>query len=165
VHAPCDIYASFVRDRRPPAVAGVAVHLCGAAVVLVGSFMPWIRSGRRRRSSYDILDLADRLGFSPHGALGWAVRCWPLMPLVVVVSVVAAAAGRRGIAVPATVVGAAYVMTVAVTVRRAPRSALIGIEAGTWVSMLGAVALLVGAAIIATRAVAPGRREGRLADR
>ena len=137
-------------DRRPP-VHAVAVHVAGALVVLIGTFMPWIRSGTRRRSSYDLLEVATRLGFSPHGALGWAVRCWPLMPLLLVGSVVAVSIGMHRWAVAVSVVAVLHVGVVAVTVRRAPRSVLIGVESGTWVSLVGAVVMLAGVVLIATR--------------
>lgn len=153
-----------MRDRSRPAVDAIAVHSLGAVAVLVGTFMPWIRSGTRRRSSYDILDVAERLGFSPHGALGWAVRCWPLVPLLVVASVAAHLVGLRRTAGVATVAAVAYVAVVAIAVRRAPTSALIGIEAGTWVCLTGAAILFVAAVLIATRPGAPARPSTRSVD-
>ena len=68
---------------------GAITVTVGAAVVLVGTFLTWLRSGATERSSYDVFDLVDRLGFSEGGLVGWALRLWPLLPLVLVLAVVA----------------------------------------------------------------------------
>ena len=47
--------------------AGAVTVTAGAAVLLVGTFLTWLRSGATERSSYDVFDLVDRLGFSEGG--------------------------------------------------------------------------------------------------
>ena len=69
--------------------AGAVTVTAGAAVLLVGTFLTWLRSGATERSSYDVFDLVDRLGFSEGGLVGWALRLWPLVPLLLVIAVIA----------------------------------------------------------------------------
>ena len=45
----------------------VVVMAVGGVVTVVGSLLPWVRTGRRQRNSYDVFALAQRLGFSPDG--------------------------------------------------------------------------------------------------
>ena len=55
--------------------AGAVTVTAGAAVLLVGTFLTWLRSGATERSSYDVFDLVDRLGFSEGGLMGWLYGC------------------------------------------------------------------------------------------
>ena len=68
----------------------MVVMAAGGVVMIVGSLVPWVRTGGARRNSYDLLSLVDRLGFAPDGPAEAALRWWPLMPLLVAVAVVAA---------------------------------------------------------------------------
>jgi hypothetical protein len=69
----------------------VAVILAGSglALVVVGSFLPWILSGQVRRSSYAIAGIVDRLGIAGDGILGTLVAGWPLVGLFCSLPVVA----------------------------------------------------------------------------
>ena len=70
--------------------------------------MPWLRTGERRRSSYEMFGIVDRLGFSPTGPVGMAIRLWPLMPLLLAaLAAVAAWWGWRRVAAPSSAVSAA----------------------------------------------------------
>ena len=67
------------------AVPGVEIaswnSAIGASIALVGTFLPWLASGAVDRSSYELLDIVERLGFSPDGLVGLALTVWPLAPL------------------------------------------------------------------------------------
>jgi hypothetical protein len=60
--------------------AGHIVAIAGAAVVVVGAFLPWVRSGAATRNSFAMLRVADDLGV----VHGWPRRTmlvtWFLMP-------------------------------------------------------------------------------------
>ena len=129
---------------------GAALATVGGSVTLIGTFLPWLRSGARNRSSYTIFDLVDRLGFSPAGAVSWSLRVWPLVPLFVVVVVVAAwwptmSSRARTAATTATAVVAIWVGVTAIAVSFAPDVALFRIGPGPAVTVLGAITLGVGA--------------------
>ena len=133
-------------------LAGRAVAAVGAVVALVGTFLPWLGSGAVGRSSYDLLDIVERLGFSPDGLVGLALTVWPLAPLLLVLTAVAqwpgwtsawAAVGATGLAL----VSAGYVGGTAVAVLNAPEVSLFRVRSGTWVTVVGALVMLVGAAV------------------
>jgi hypothetical protein len=130
--------------RRGPAVAAMAV---GAIVMLAGSLLAWVRTGGARRNSYDLLSLVDRLGFAPDGPAEFALRWWPLVPLLATLAVVATWWGwpRTGGAIG--LVAAVYGGGTALAVRSA-RSDLVRIESGTVVTIVGAV-ILAGGSIAA----------------
>ncbi len=117
--------------------------------MLIGTFLPWLSSGARSRSSYELFDLVDRLGFSPDGAVGWALRLWPLAPLLLVLSAVAqwtrgSRASLRWAQVALPVMSAGYVGGTAVALRFAPDGGLFRLRFGIWVTLTGAVAVGVG---------------------
>lgn len=124
----------------------------GAVVVLAGSFLPWLRSGAVDRSSYELFDLVDRLGFSPDGAIGWAVRLWPVLPLLLTLTVVSAWAAIVRPRVASTagwfgLVAGAYALAVSIAIRLAPEGALFRFRTGTWVTLLGALVLIASASL------------------
>lgn len=116
---------------------------------MVASFVPWIRSGAVRRSSYDLLGLVHRLGFAPDGPIRLAVRLWPLMPLLLTVAVVAAwwseHAPLRVVAVVSGGIGGLYaaVLGIAVAVA-APDSAELAVSAAPATTAVGGVITLLG---------------------
>ena len=116
----------------------------GAAIALLGSFLPWLYSGDRGRSSYELFDIVDRLGFAEGGLVGVVFRLWPLVPLVIVVSVVvqwwpgANRSLRRWLPIGAAV----YVLVVAIAVWAAPDIALFRMGAGVATAASGATAML-----------------------
>ena len=65
-------------------MVGAAVISSGGALTLIGTFLPWLRSGARDRASYTIFDLVERLGFAPGGVVALSLRLWPLVPLLLV---------------------------------------------------------------------------------
>lgn len=118
----------------------------GALLVLIGSFLPWLASGTASRSSYDLFGIVDRLGFSPDGLVGWAIRLWPLLPLLLVVTVVSHHVHHDAAWIPilrttSTALSALYAGAVALAVRMAPDVGLFSPRIGPWVTLLGALLL------------------------
>ena len=78
-------------DRLPPrrshGVGLVVLTALGVACV-GGTFLPWLRTGSRTRSSYELFELVERLGFAPDGVVGVLLRMWPVVPLLVTSAVV-----------------------------------------------------------------------------
>lgn len=131
----------------------------GSGTVLVGTFLPWVSSGSATRSSYDLFGVIDRLGFAPDGVVGWAVRLWPLVPLLLVTTAVSHALAPdpmwvRVARTAVTTFTAAYAGAVALAVRLAPDIGLIRPRIGPTVTAIGAIVL--GASL--TRARRPDRR-------
>ena len=117
----------------------------GAALTLAGVFAPWLRSGTSSRSSFELFDLVDRLGFAPGGAFEWAVRLWPLVPLITIGAAVASWAGRALLAIGLAGTAGCYVGAVAVGLRQAPNAGLIRTDWGVNLALIGAVTLVATA--------------------
>ena len=144
---------------------GVRLVTVGGAVVVVGMFGPWVRSGSNERNSFQLVDLVDRLGFTPDGLIERALRAWPLAPLLVVVAVVLTISlrGRSG-AIVAIVVGAA-VGAVGLAMRTIPESSLIGTGWGSAVDALGGLVMTAGGAtVLASRRLSVAPEPARLED-
>jgi hypothetical protein len=145
-------------DRSSVRRVGVRLVTAGGAVIVVGMFGPWVRSGANERNSFELLDLVDRLGFTPDGPMERALRAWPLAPLLVVVAVVLTnwLRGRTG-AIVAIAVGAA-IGVVGLAMRTIPESSLIGTGWGSTVDALGGLMMIAGGATVLAsrrRSVAP----------
>lgn len=148
-------YAAPVIVRRDAPRVALSI---GAAVTIVGSLCPWVASGRVDRSSYEIIDLVDSLGFAEGGPFGLAVRAWPLMPLMVVTGTVAMWWHRRVVGAALALAGGLYAFAVALAVRRAPSTSLLRIRVGTVVTIAGA-SILVAATLVALALAAGGRKD------
>jgi hypothetical protein len=98
-----------------------------------------METGDRRRSSYELAEVARRLGILSEGIQRWVVQAWPLVPLATVVAV-GALVFFHGIASRlAAAVVALYVLVVAIIVLQAPVEVL----GGTVVTAAGAALVLV----------------------
>ena len=122
----------------------------GAAVAVVGTFLPWLRSGTRRRNSYEIFSLIDRLGISKSSIVGWGLRLWPVVPLLLVVAVTFQWFPRKWVTPGSVVVAVVYSGSVAASVELAPSTSLIAVEYGPLVTLIGAVILAAGALLTGT---------------
>ena len=138
----------------------VLVMAGGAAVTIVGTLLPWLRTGGRQRHSYDLFALVGRLGFAPDGPVGTALRWWPLVPLLAVAGVVAGwwgwprVGGTIGVAAACYAGGTAMAITVA-------GSDDFDLRAGTIVTIGGAVVLLAGAVLAVVTGVAVSSRRAQ----
>ena len=130
---------------------GAVTVTAGAVTALIGTFLPWLRSGARDRSSYAIFDLVERLGFAPDGPVAWSLRLWPLVPLVLVALSVACWAvvtrhlGWR-VAASITGVGVVWVAGTSMALVLAPDVGLFRIGVGPTVTLVGVV--VAGAGVV-----------------
>jgi hypothetical protein len=138
--------------------AARVVVTIGGITVVVGSFAPWVASGAVDRSSYDLLDLRERLGFADDGPFAAAVRWWPIVPLLVAVALVAVwwSWVRTGALVGS--VAGAFAASVAGGVVTAPDSDLVTVLGGAMVTLVGALVLVAGSVATWLTARRPGRR-------
>lgn len=142
-------YAGRVATRHQRAAA---LGTAGAATTLIGTFLPWLRSGARGRSSYAIFELVDRLGFAPGGVVSASLRIWPVVPLLIVGAVVSVWVPPRSsitrwtgsVAIAITVL---WVGGTAVAVRLAQADGLLRIGPGPIVTIVGVVVLAAGGAV------------------
>ena len=135
---------------------GAVTTTAGAATTLVGTFLPWLRSGSRDRSSYSIFDLVERLGFAPDGVVAWSLRLWPLVPLLLVTMAVASWAvvtKHLPWRAAALAIGAATVWVggTAVALVLAPDAGLVRVGSGPAVAMAGVVVAALGGVLLRPR--------------
>ena len=121
----------------------------GALATIIGTFMPWVRSGTVRRSSYEIFPLVERLGISQSSVVGWGLRLWPVVPFLLTLAVTLSWFPRRWVTDGAALVAVLYVGGVAAAVESAPSTSLVSIEFGPDVTLVGAVVLAAGALLAA----------------
>jgi len=111
----------------------------GGAVALLGSFLPWLRTGERERTSYELSGIARRLGVATGPLERAVVVGWPIVPFLllcaVVLLVMRCSIGARvfGLAV------AAYVLAVPAIVLGSP----VETRFGAIVTVVGASLLVV----------------------
>jgi hypothetical protein len=123
-----------------------AMAIGGIGICVVGTLLPWLRSGERERSSYQLAGVASRLLDGPTATVA---RAWLVFPLVASATIGAllVRGGRSSLLAAAVVaaVGAVFALLVA----RAPLPAL----AGLWVTVVGAGLALLSLAVAPRRAM------------
>src|SRR3954468_6395707 len=124
---------------------GRVVATAGALLALVGTFLPWVRSGTRGRSSYEIFALVERLGISQSSLVGWGVRLWPVVAFLLVLAVSLLWFGPRVAALLAVGVTVLYAGVVSIAVKRAASNSLLTVTGAPVVTLCGLALLVLGA--------------------
>lgn len=135
---------------------GRVVATIGAAVAAVGTFQPWVRSGTRHRTSYEIFSLVDRLGISRSSLVGWGLRLWPIVPFLLALAVTLLWFPRRWLSGLFVVAAILYAGVVSAAVRSAQSTSLIRIERGPLVTLIGTIGLAAGAVVALVRPLTRG---------
>ena len=158
---------------RTHSVSLVALSGAGATLVL-GTFLPWLRSGTMTRSSYDLLGLIGRLDVAPNGAaaalIRWCtplmsirqppalIRWWPLVPLLVTGAVILAWWERFRWALAIAVLVTLYAGGVAAVLVVGAAKTGITIGIGPWVCSVASLVFM--AAAVSAPFTASMRRAG-----
>jgi hypothetical protein len=135
-----DIARTRIDIERVTQVGGIA----GLAVLVVGSFGPWLRSGDRLRSSFELFQVADRLGFLGDGTLRWLPETWVWIPVLAALALALHVADRHRLALAVTAAVGIAGLVVSAAVISSPLSAEWGCVAGLAGSVL-ALASVAGA--------------------
>ncbi|HUF33115.1 MAG TPA: hypothetical protein VMN58_07905 [Acidimicrobiales bacterium] len=117
---------------------GVVLAAGGAVGVVVGSFLPYARSGAATRTSYELVGVAERLELVT-GPAATLARGWYLVPLVAAAAWLAAALGKRVILVTSCVILGTAALALGVLLNRSPLGADVGVYLA---SLAGALSLL-----------------------
>jgi hypothetical protein len=118
---------------------GPAVVTVGSGVIVVGSFLPWVRSGEVSRSSYSVVHAAELLDVV-HGAPAQALKVWYLVPIMAAMGLLATVGGARRVVLA---VGAGLGVTTAL-VTGAVLAAPVRLRIGPWVTLAGLAVLVAG---------------------
>ena len=114
--------------------------MTGGVIALVGTFLPWLRTGQHQRSSYELSSVATHLHVATGLLEHWTVTVWPVVPLALLAATVLLVIRRT---VAARVLGAGvsvYVLAVCFVVSRTSLEMRIGVP----VTLGGAALLLLG---------------------
>jgi hypothetical protein len=125
---------------------GAGAAAVGLILVLIGTFLPWLRSGSVYRDSYQSLGVLRELGF-----ISGLVNAWVAMIPAVGITIAVYAIGlRRSAAVVATVLSIIMgTIAGAAAVQGGGESGLVGIaSSGPTVTLFGAVLALLGAVVV-----------------
>lgn len=139
--------------RRPAAGstagrAGWTVGGLGLLALVVGTFLPWLRSGSVLRNSYQTVGIARRLTPLGDGVQGVLTAAWPAVGIAAALCAALYVVGARRISAVAVVLLCAIVGTVATLAMvslPASDSPVRVIPVGPVVTLGGAVLALVGA--------------------
>ena len=117
----------------------VAAAAC-AVVAVVGMGLPWVYSGHVARSSFQLLGLIDRLGFAPNGPLRYAIKWWPMVPLLLTVAVMLMFWRRYRSGATVGLLASLYVGAFAGVIRLAvPASSTVRIGVGPLIALGGSL--------------------------
>jgi hypothetical protein len=126
-------------------------------VLVVGTFLPWLRSGRATRNSYAATGAVRRL-VHPPGVLDDLFRVWPLLAALCALAVASYLIGFRRIGalfgMLASLAGGAAAIG---ALRAADNTYASVIDTGPVVTIVGAAVLLVSAAAQLVIRERPGR--------
>lgn len=128
--------------RRAEAVIPVALGAAGLAVIVVGTFLPWLRSGSADRNSYAAGGAVRRL-VDTSGMVNDVLSLWPLVSVACAVAVALFLVGLRAVgtvvaAISALGAGVAGVAALATTTTSVAE-----------VVLVGPLCTVVGAALVA----------------
>lgn len=148
---------------RFSARGGAGLAFAGLVVVLVGAFLPWLRSGSTLRDSYQSVDVLRVQPAPPGGAAGILLYAWlAVIPLCSVTVALYALGVRRTAAVLACLVAVLVaIVSVAAVVNMGADTDPIGFSpVGPIVTLLGAVGAFIGG-IVVLRGLRPRRADVR----
>lgn len=122
-------------------VAGRCCALAGLALEVLGTFLPWLRSGTALRNSYAAGGVLRRL-LGASGGLDALLRAWPALTLLCAAAVAAYLLGAR--------LAAALLAAVAAIAGGAAAITALAMRAGRYpeVVMNGPVSTLIGATVL-----------------
>ena len=134
------------------------VVVAGTGIALLGTFLPWVRSGERDRSSYDLAEVVRRLGLLSSPAARAAVWCWSAVPVVLAIGL-GAMLLRGGVAARCVAtITSLYPLVVAVWLWQSPVQVRVGVP----VTAVGAALVLLGGVLptVTRRASTPLGEDG-----
>jgi hypothetical protein len=136
---------------RLTARGGPWLAFAGLAIVLVGTFLPWLRSGDALRDSYQSVDVLRMQPTPPGGPVGVLLYAWlAVIPLCSISVALYALRARRTAALVACLVGVLGLVTSASALVNAggPADAIGFAATGPIVTVCGAATALIGGIVV-----------------
>jgi hypothetical protein len=124
-----------------------ALGVAGLVTIVVGTFLPWLRSGRVLRNSYET-DGAIRRLLVTDGIAHGALAIWPAVSLACAAIIALYTLGARGVGLALAVVTALVAAAVGIGALTAPRLGSLAVEtSGPAVTLAGSILVLLAATL------------------
>ena len=121
----------------------VGLGSAGLVVLVVGTFLPWLRSGTAERNSYRAGAVLRHLR-GVHGVESLGLRLWPFVGIWAAAVVIAYLLGRTGVAAGGALIAAAAGYAAAIGALRAKDNVFAAVRTtGPAVTILGASILVL----------------------
>jgi hypothetical protein len=124
----------------PVMVVGRMVMLAGAALVAAAGFLPWVRTGERERSAFELIDAARMLHVLDSGVVRVLAVAFYFVPFTAMLCWVAVLSQQPRAAAVLAIGTGLLGLLVAIGVETAAVTALSGVRA----TLVAAVAVIVG---------------------
>jgi hypothetical protein len=142
------------------------VACAGLVCMVIGTFLPWFRSGSVQRNSYETAALVDHFALFDNPVIAVALRCWAGVPLLSAICFGLYVLGISRTAATLTLLSTAVVGTTAgvTVVQGGGAEGLIGVvPTGTSTTIVGAAAAAIGAlGVLVTPRGVRSTRTGRV---
>lgn len=128
-------------------MAGAALGAAGLVIVAIGTFLPWVKSGRVLRDSYESISIIRTIGIIRDSPLNLVIDAWTMIVPMITLCVAAYAFGFRRSAATLAAIVALFCGTVGggAAVVSSGDDASLGIAGtGPMVTLIGGVLALLG---------------------
>ena len=128
-------------------LAGAALGGIGLAMVAIGSFLPWVKSGAVLRDSYESISVVRTIGVVRDSPLNLLIDAWTMIVPVITLCVAAYAFGFRRSAATIAAILAIFCGTIgggAAVVSGGDETSLGLTDTGPMVTLVGGVLALLG---------------------
>lgn len=139
--------STIARADRLHVTAVPAVGAVGLVLIVIGTFLPWLRSGRVLRNSYET-DGAIRRLLAPDGLARGALSVWPAVSLACAAVVALYLFGARSSALALAVLTSLVAAAVGTGALTAPRVGSLSVEASGPACTVAGTALVLLAATL-----------------
>jgi hypothetical protein len=144
------VSTTLVAGRPGLRLSGAALGGAGLVVLLAGTFLPWLSSGRAHRNSYQAGGSLRRLLRLP-GVLDAVATAWPFAGLLCAAVVATFALGLHRCAAALALFAGLAMGAVAVTAMRVDGNSFVRpLTLGPAVTILGAAIVVVAATLVLT---------------
>jgi hypothetical protein len=137
-------------STRPSTGLSAVLGLLGLALILAGTFLPWLRSGEVNRDSYSSAGSLERL-VDVHGWPAVLISAWPFLGLGCACVAAVFALGMPRAAAVAALVPAFLAGTISVAALVAPTGRFVAaVATGPAVTLVGATVVLLAVTLVLT---------------
>lgn len=134
-------------SRLSLAGVGAALGAVGLVLIVVGTFLPWLRSGRVLRNSYETDGAIKRL-LAPDGIAHAALVLWPVVSLACTASLALYLLRARGAAIALAVLTSVIAVAVGLGALSAPELGTVSVVVtGPAVTVSGSILTLFAATL------------------